>query len=142
MALPWCWFVIRDAGGVTGSIAVVLPAAGIAALIVAGLAFGFRQWVAGATATSLFLVCLVATLQPRLPLRTERPSPAITVVSDNVLATSRHPEKSAATMASRDADVMVAVEMSEAFISYMDQDAQRYPYAARSGAQGVWSRWP
>ena len=24
----------------------------------------------------------------------------------------------------------------------MDQDAQRYPYAARSGAQGVWSRWP
>ncbi len=24
----------------------------------------------------------------------------------------------------------------------MEQRAQRYPYASRSGAQGVWSRWP
>lgn len=140
--MPWLWFAIRDAGGITGPAAVVLPAAGFAALIVAGIAFGFRQRVAGATAMSLFLVCLVATVEPRLPLRTDTPSPAITVVSDNVLATSRHPDKSAATMASRDADVMVAVEMSDAFIGYMEQRAQRYPYTSRSGAQGVWSRWP
>jgi endonuclease/exonuclease/phosphatase (EEP) superfamily protein YafD len=142
VALPWCWFLVRGVDGVADLVAVVLPAVGFGAFLVAGVLLSFRRYVAGATAASLFLVCLVASVGPRLPLRTADPSPGITVISDNVLSTTRWPGKAAIAMTTRDADVMVAVEMGPRFIVHMEEDTTRYPFHVVAGGQGVWSRWP
>jgi endonuclease/exonuclease/phosphatase (EEP) superfamily protein YafD len=142
VALPWLWFVVRGADGPADLAAVALPAVGFMAFVVALVLLGFHRYVAGATAASLFVVCLVAGVGPRLPLRTAAPLPGITVISDNVLGANRVPEEAALAMASREADVMVGVEMGARFIMHMREDTERYPYSSRSGAQGVWSRWP
>lgn len=142
VALPWLWFAVRGADGLLDLVAVGLPAVGAVAFILAGVLFSFQRPVAGATAVSVCLVCVIAIAGPRLPLRTETPSPAITVISDNLLSINRRPGEAALAMTGRDADVMVGVEMGPRFLVHMREDTDRYPYSSLAGAQGLWSRWP
>jgi endonuclease/exonuclease/phosphatase (EEP) superfamily protein YafD len=140
--LPWLWFAIRDRNGPTDVVAVGMPGIGIIALVIGVIALGTRRLVVAATAGSVFLVCGVATIGPRLPQRTEAPSPGITVVSDNVFHTSRLPGRAALVMTGRAADVIVSVEMGGSYIAHMGDYSARYPYSVVVGQQGVWSRWP
>ena len=136
------WFAVRDGGGSLDVVASAVPAIAFAAFIAGMLLLGFHRFVAASTALSLSLVGLVAIVEPRLPRRTAVPSPGITVVSDNVLRNSRWPGPAADLMTSQGADVVVSVEMGTSYVAHMDEHTDRYPYAAVSEEQGVWSRWP
>ena len=141
-ALPWLWFVVRGADGPADLIAVALPAVGVVAVVAAGVLLAFHRTVAGITASSVFLVCLVASAGPRLPIRTDPPATAITVVANNVLGNNLSPGRAARTIASRDADVVVAVEIGPGFVDGMERETDRYPFSSKSFSQAVWSRWP
>jgi endonuclease/exonuclease/phosphatase (EEP) superfamily protein YafD len=141
-ALPWLWFAVRGADGPIDLIAVALPALGAISFLAAVVLVGFGRTVAGATASSVFLVCVVASVEPRLPIRTQPSAPGITLISTNVLGNNPSSEQAAAAMTARMADVIVAVEVGPAFARSMDAAADDYPYSSTTSAQSVWSRWP
>ena len=146
IALPWLWFVVRDAGGTVDAIAVGLPLIGVAA-IVSGAIVGVatrRAWpvVAG---TSIFVVCAVAVISPRLPTAVARPRRAVRLVVANVWDANPSPEAVPASMLQREPDVMVAVEMPDsAFYAASTASAAEAGLSSTvgEGQLGVWSRFP
>jgi endonuclease/exonuclease/phosphatase (EEP) superfamily protein YafD len=142
IAAPWAWFAVRDTNGAADLIAMALPAVGVASLLAALVFLGFRRLVLGTTAASLALVCLVATVGPRLPQRTGPPAHPIEIVSDNVFRAGEKPWLTAKAMIAQDADVMVSLEMGRSFWESFGRHADAYPYAVDDGEQGIRSRWP
>jgi endonuclease/exonuclease/phosphatase (EEP) superfamily protein YafD len=129
-------------GGPADAIAVAFPAIGFAAFVGGALLLGFHRFLAAAIAASMVAVSVIATVEPRLRVATPAPTPGIVVVAANVLRDNRHPQRAADTAAARGADVIAAVEMGDAFARGMLAHRDRYPYAAVSGEQAIWSRWP
>ena len=139
---PWLWFLIRDHGPWWDPVAIALPAIGFGAFLAWAFLMFFQRWVGAAAAMSVVVVCLVATVGPRLPQRTGEPARPIRIVSANVFATSRRPGLAAELMAGRDADVIVSVEAGPSYRDHLKEYADAYPFLAESGEQIVASRWP
>ncbi|CAN5796895.1 hypothetical protein BH18ACT17_BH18ACT17_05520 [soil metagenome] len=146
-AAPWLWFAVRALGGpLLYPIAVGLPAVGLVAIVtssVVAVATG-RAWplVGG---TSVFAVCAVAVLTPRLPRTIDPPQAAIRVVLANVLDANPTPGDVPGSMIARAPDVMVAVEMpSGDFYSSMTEQAEAADlgWTVDDGELGAWSHFP
>jgi endonuclease/exonuclease/phosphatase (EEP) superfamily protein YafD len=145
-AVPWLWFVVRDAGGPADVVAVALPIVGIAAIVVAAIvgAATRRPWpvVAG---LSVFAVCAVAVLAPRLPRAITVPEPGIRLAMANVWDGNPTPEAVPASMVERGSDVLVAVEMPDgSFRGSMTAAAASSGLRSTvgHGELGAWSRFP
>ncbi len=146
VAVPWTWFVVRDIGGPLDVVAVGLPLIGISALVsttVVSVIVG-RAWplIAG---TSIFVVCAVAVVVPRLPLTVAAPEPSVRVIMANVWDANPTPGEVPASLLSRDPDVMVAVEMpDEGFYWSMTTSAASAGLVSTvvDRELGAWSRFP
>lgn len=146
IALPWLWFVVRDAGGPFDTVAVGLPLIGVASVlfgaIVAGI--GRRIWpLIGGVA--IFAVCATAVIAPRIPRGGAPPNPAIRLVVANVWDENPTPAAVPDSMIGRGADIVVAVEMpSDAFYEAMSASAasRGLEFTSEQGRQAVWSRFP
>jgi endonuclease/exonuclease/phosphatase (EEP) superfamily protein YafD len=146
VALPWVWFLVRDAGGPLDAVAVGLPLIGVSAIVSGAIVavIAGRAWPL-ATGTSIFVVCALAVIAPRFPRDGAPPDPAMRIVMANVWDANRAPEAVPASMLERQPDVMVAVEMpSDAFYDAMTSSAHAaaLPRTVDDGELGVWSRFP
>lgn len=145
ISLPWLWFWIRDLGGRVDAVAVGLPLVGVAAIVstavVAVLTHRALPLVAG---TSVFLVCAVAVIGPRLPRSIPPPDPAIRLVMANIWDANRSPEAVPGSLLGHDADIVAAVELPEGFVDAMTAEASAAGLGAtaRGGGLAVWSRLP
>ena len=147
VAVPWLWFAVRALGGaILDPVAVGLPIIGLVAIVttaVVAVATG-RAWpVVGGT--SVFAVCAVATLAPRLSRTIDPPDPAIRVVLANVWDENPTPGDVPGSMIARAPDVMVAVEMpgGDFFSSMTEQaGAADLGWMVDDGELGAWSRFP
>src|SRR5512134_1664910 len=93
ISLPWLWFWIRDLGGRVDAVAVGLPLVGVAAIVsTAVVAVLTRRALPLGAGTSVFLVCAVAVIGPRLPRSIPPPDPAIRLVMANIWDANRSPE--------------------------------------------------
>ena len=146
IALPWLWFVVRDAGGPFDTVAVGLPLIGVASVIFGAIVAGVgrRLWpLIGGVA--IFAVCAMAVIAPRLPRATAPPDPAIRLVVANVWDENPTPAAVPSSMIEKGADIVVAVEMpSDAFYEAMSARAasQGLESTSEQGRQAVWSRFP
>jgi endonuclease/exonuclease/phosphatase (EEP) superfamily protein YafD len=144
IALPWSWFWIRDLGGRVDAVAVGLPLVGVAAIVsTAVVAVLIRRALPLVAGTSLFLVCAVAVIGPRLPRTIPPPDPAIRLVMANVWDANRSPEAAPRSLLGHDADLVVAVELPEGFVDVMTAEASAagLGVTARGGGLAVWSRF-
>lgn len=146
IALPWLWFVARDAGGPLDTIAVGLPLIAIATISLGPIValISRRAWplIVG---VSIVAVCAVAVLEPRLSRSIAPPDPAIRLVVANVWDENPTPDAVPSSMTGRGADVLVAIEMSDnALYAAMTEGAasQGLDSTVEQGRQGVWSRFP
>jgi endonuclease/exonuclease/phosphatase family metal-dependent hydrolase len=146
IALPWLWFAVRDLGGLLDTVAVGLPFVGVGAIVVGAVAavISGRAWplLAG---TSLFAVCVVSVLGPRLPRIESPPDPAIRLVAANVWDENPQPGSVPGSMFDRAADVVAAVEMpGDEFYEAMSGAAATAGLTSTvdDGELGVWSRFP
>lgn len=146
IALPWLWFVVRDAGGPFDTVAIGLPLIGVASVlsgaIVAGVSRRIWPSIGG---VAIFAVCAVAVIAPRVPRGGAPPNPAIRLVVANVWDENPTPAAVPDSMIRRGADVVVAVEMpNDAFYRAMSASAssQGLDSTSEQGRQAVWSRFP
>lgn len=146
IALPWLWFVARDAGGPLDTVAVGLPLIAIAAIALGPIAalISRRAWplIVGA---SIVAVCAVSVIEPRLSRSIVPPDPAIRLVVANVWGENPTPDAVPESMTGRGADVLVAIEVSddELFAALAEgAAAQGLDSTVEQGRQGVWSRFP
>jgi endonuclease/exonuclease/phosphatase (EEP) superfamily protein YafD len=115
-ALPWAWFLVRDLGWLAEPFAVGLPLiAGILIVLLGLAAFGTRRVAPIVVALSVLILAAVATVAPRMPVRTPQPMPGVRIVSANVFQMNKDPVAAAAALARTEADVVVAVETSPGF---------------------------
>ena len=146
IALPWAWFLVRDVGGPVDAIAVGLPLIGVSAIVSGAIVAVItrRAWPLAA-GTSIFMVCALAVVAPRLPREGAPPDPAMRIVMANVWDANPTPQAVLASMLEREPDVMVAVEMpSDEFYEAMTSSASAAALAwtVDDGELGVWSRFP
>lgn len=146
IALPWLWFVARDAGGPLDTVAVGLPLIAIAAIALGPIAalISRRAWplIVGA---SIVAVCAVSVIEPRLSRSIVPPDPAIRLVVANVWGENPTPDAVPESMTGRGADVLVAIEVwdDELFAALAEgAAAQGLDSTVGQGRQGVWSRFP
>jgi endonuclease/exonuclease/phosphatase (EEP) superfamily protein YafD len=145
-AAPWLWFAVRDLDGPMDTVSVGLPIVGVTAIISAAIVAVVigRAWplVCG---TSIFLVCAVAVLTPRMPRAVAPPDPPIRVVMANVWDANPTPQAVPASLLGRGADVVVAVEMRVAGFAESASTAATaagLTSAVEDGELGAWSRFP
>ena len=147
VAVPWLWFAVRAAGGPIDSVAVGLPLLGLVAVVGSAIlaVVAGRAWPLAA-GISLFAVCAVAVLAPRLPRAMAPPDPSIRLVLANVWDANPTPQAAPGSMIARDPDLLVAVEMprDHDFYGSMTADAAGADlgFAVEDGELGVWSRYP
>lgn len=144
--LPWLWFAVRDVGGPLDTVAVGLPFVGVTAIVLGAIASVIRgrAWPL-LVGTSVFAVCAVSVLGPRLPRIEPPPDPAIRLVAANVW--DENPDIGAVPteMFDRSADLVAAVEMpGDAFYEEMTGAAigAGLTSTVDDGELGVWSRFP
>ena len=143
IAAPWLWFVLRDHDGeAVDTLAVGLPLVGLGALLILGVvAILRRRWLPSWVGASIFVACLVAVVEPRLPRSAPAPERPVQVAMANVYDGNRTPDAAIAALASRDVDVLATVEMSATFWERLDGIAA-LPYGVVYGELGVHARWP
>jgi endonuclease/exonuclease/phosphatase (EEP) superfamily protein YafD len=139
---PWIWFLVRDIGGDMDIVAVALPAIGVVALLSLGLVAVLRRRLLPLLAgLSVFTVCAVATVGPRVPRRDPPPVDPVRIAMANVYEANPIPDQAFASLAARDPDVLVAVEMREGFWQRLGA-ATSLPYGVTQGELGVRARYP
>lgn len=142
VAAPWLWFAVRDLNPNMDAVAVALPVIGVAALVVLGIATAlWHRWLPLMVGVSVFLVTVVATVQPRMPESHAAPRVPITIAMANVFDQNPTPVAALATMNGRAVDLMVPVEMSPGFRAAFAA-TPTLPYRVQRHALGVASRWP
>ncbi len=139
-AVPWSWFLLRDALGVVGDVvAVLLPVVVAAVVVGAALAARWRrEWLVAAA--SALVLGVVAVVGPWLPADdgTVAPGAAVTVGAANVMGV-RTP---GAALLAADPDVLVVSEYAPALGTAL---SDAYPYReTEQGGPGVavFSRLP
>ena len=146
IAVPWLWFVIRDAGGLIDTVAVGLPLIGVVSALAGAAIAALMRLVWPLTAgVAILAVCAVAVIAPRLPRDLPPPDRAIRVVAANVWDENQTPEAVPESLLGRRADVVVAVEMpDDAFYEAMTTEAAARGLDAtwEQNRQAVWSRFP
>src|SRR6266704_530263 len=116
IAAPWLWFAVRGLGSNMDAVAVALPVIGvIGLLLLAAVAALRRRWLPLLVGTSVFLVTVVATVQPRIPQSDGAPRVPITLAMANVYEGNPTPAAAASALAARQVDLLAAVETSPAF---------------------------
>ena len=145
IALPWLWFWVRDLGGRVDAVAVGLPFVGVAAIVsTAVVAVLIRRALPLIAGTSVFIVCAVAVIGPRLPRTVPPPDPAVRVLMANVWDANQTPWAAPGSLLGHGADVVAAVELPEGFVDAMTVGATTAGLGstARGGGLAVWSRFP
>ncbi|HEX7247824.1 MAG TPA: endonuclease/exonuclease/phosphatase family protein [Actinomycetota bacterium] len=146
IAVPWLWFAVRDNGGLVDTVAVGLPLIGVASVLAGAVVAAIMRMMWPLTGgVSIFAVCVVAVVAPRLPRDLPMPERAIRVVAANVWDENPTPEAVPDSMLGRRADVVVAVEMpDDAFYEAMTREAAARGLDAtwEQNRQAVWSRFP
>ena len=142
VAAPWLWFAVRDTGADMDGIAVALPVIGLGLLVLLGIGAAlWRRWIPLLVGVSVFLVSVVATVQPRMPQARATPRTPITIAMANVFDQNPTPAAALTTMYGRDVDLMVPVEMSPGFRAGF-VPTPTLPYRVVRHSLGVVSRWP
>lgn len=142
VAAPWAWFFVRDADGPVDLLAVSMPAVGIVAALAALVLIPTRRRLGAAVAVSVLTVCIVATGLPRIPQGTDPPTHSIRIAAANVVYGNPAAEGAAEVMSSRDADVIVSVEVRKEYWKDLSAHADAYPFGIVDGELGVRARWP
>lgn len=146
IALPWLWFAVRETGGRMDAVAVGLPLVGVAAIVsTAIVGVVTRRALPLIAGTSVFVVCAVAVIGPRLPRAIPPPDPAVRVVMANVWDDNPTPGAVPGSLLTGDADVIAAIEFPhEGFIDAMTAEASTAGLGSsvRGGGLAVWSRFP
>ena len=141
-ALPWTWFVVRDAASLLDVVATGLPAvvAGVAVLALAAFALTRRPVFVVATG-SVLAMGAVAVFGPWLPAGGPDPSEPIRVVGVNAYAGSASPVAAADDVRAQSPDLVVVVEaptgMNEALEPHFAH-GERSPQSSHA----VFSRFP
>ncbi len=143
IAAPWLWFVLRDHDGeLVDTLAVGLPTVGVAALLILGpLALTRRRWLPLLAGISIFLACLTATVEPRVPRSGPAPTLPVVIAMANVYDANPEPDAAVAALEARSVDVLATVEMGEGFWTRLDGVGE-LPYTVVDGGIGVHARWP
>ncbi len=143
IAAPWLWFVLRDLDGeLVDTVAVGLPIVGAAGLLILGLVgLARRRWLPLMAGISVFLACLAATVEPRLPRSGPAPVRPVTIAMANVYDENPEPDAAVAALEARSVDVLATVEMGSGFWERLDGIAS-LPYTVVYGEIGVQGRWP
>jgi len=143
IAAPWMWFVLRDHdGGLADVLAVGLPLVAVGALLILGLvAIVRRRWMPLWVGISVFLACLAAVVEPRLPRSAPLPERPVKIAMANVYDRNQVPDAAIAALESRSVDVLATVEMNATFWERLDGIAA-LPYGVVYGELGVHGRWP
>ena len=142
IAAPWLWFGVRWIGGPMDIVAVALPAVGVLALIVLGTVAAIRRRLLPLLAgISIFLMCALATVAPRIPRHDPAPAIPIRIAVANVYDQNETPNDAAAALVDRDVDVLAAVEMKSGFWERLTLGSD-LPYSVKDDELGVLSRYP
>jgi hypothetical protein len=137
-ALPWAWFLVRDALSlVADTVAILLPLLAVLAAVLA-VALGRRRGVL--PAVSVLLAGAVAVVAPWTPADAGAVAPAgaVTVASANVTAMP------STVPALRDvgADVLVVVEDNPAIDEALSATYPNHTFTSGPPGVGVYSRFP
>lgn len=143
IAAPWLWFALRDHdGGFMDTLAVALPLIGTAALLLLGVvAILRRRWLPMLVGISIFLACLTAIVEPRIPRSGPAPVSPVRIAMANVYDGNPEPEAAIAALDARAVDVLATVEMDTTFWERLD-GIQELPYTVVYNEIGVHARWP
>jgi endonuclease/exonuclease/phosphatase (EEP) superfamily protein YafD len=140
-ALPWTWFLIRDAGPSLDPIAFALPITAAAiAVIVFGVSILTRMRYA-LVSLSLVALLVVAVVEPRTPQASPPPRDPFRLVAANTYDHNLDPRAAARTLVRTHADVLVAVETTY-LIETQLREAMPGRSWVESRALNVASRWP
>lgn len=142
IALPWTWFVVRDASRSMDAVSVGLPAAALVVTI-GGLAAAavWSRPFAAAVALSFLVVGVVAIVEPRTPERAGPPLRSFRLVAANVYEGNRRPRDAARAIAAAEPQVVVAVETPDATVRALVAEFHSYHHEGR-GDLGVYAAWP
>ncbi len=146
IVVPWLWFAVREVGGRVDAVAVGLPLVGLAAIgSTAILAIITRRALPLIAGASVFVVCAVAVIGPRLPRTIPPPDPAVRVVMANVWDRNATPLEAPSSLLGHEGDVVAAVELPDGgFVQAMKAEAASAGLDSwvRGGGLAVWSRFP
>jgi endonuclease/exonuclease/phosphatase (EEP) superfamily protein YafD len=141
-ALPWIWFAIRGTWAPLDVVAVAVPLVGVAGLVLFGLMSvrtgGLLPIAAG---LSIFAVAGASVVLPRLPEEQPAPVQPVRIAAANVLGSNALLDEAAATLASRDVDVLVLIEARNGIPDAVEA-ASTFSDRAVIGQLSVLSRWP
>jgi vancomycin resistance protein VanJ len=138
---PWLWFAVRLFGPDVDLVAVLLPAAAVAAIAVCALVAILRRRPRYAVPiASLAIFTAVAILLPRTPDATADPVDPFVFVSANVFIHNPSPVAAARSLANRHPDVLVVVEATQEFLDSLAATLEGYGHADR-GELDIYSRW-
>jgi endonuclease/exonuclease/phosphatase (EEP) superfamily protein YafD len=143
IAAPWLWFPLRDQdGGLADTLAVGLPLVGAGAFLILGLvAILRRRWLPLLVGISIFLACLSAIVEPRVPRSGPAPERPVRIAMANVYDRNTEPDAAIAALDARSVDVLATVEMGPTFWERLD-GIPSLPFNVVYGEMGVHSRWP
>jgi endonuclease/exonuclease/phosphatase (EEP) superfamily protein YafD len=142
IAAPWLWFGVRWIGGPMDIVAVALPAVGVLALIGLGTMAAIRRRLLPLlVGMSVFLMCTLATVAPRIPRHDPAPAIPIRIAVANVYDQNETPNDAAVALVDRDVDVLAAVEMKSGFWERLKLGSD-LPNSVHDDELGVLSRYP
>jgi endonuclease/exonuclease/phosphatase (EEP) superfamily protein YafD len=140
--LPWTWFLVRDLWPPLDGIATALPAVAAVALVAtAAIGLRIREPAAVVVGLSILAAAIVAMLGPRVPNSTAFPASPTRIAAANVSDRNRTPEQAARILATRDADLVIGVEMPPGFWERWEA-LDDHLYGESQGELGVRSSWP
>lgn len=123
-AVPWSWFLVRDAHVVLDTVALGLPVVvALAVAVCLVLAIRRRRLAPLVTATSWLVVGLVAVVGPWIPQGGDAPVVGVRIVAANTYGSRSDPVAVERQLAAQAADVVVLSEPSRALLERL---ADRY----------------
>ncbi|MFC4242823.1 endonuclease/exonuclease/phosphatase family protein [Gryllotalpicola reticulitermitis] len=133
---------IPDVGGVMGLIESVLPWFGVPVLVLAVVAAVRRSAFIGVGTLAAVIVWL-AVFVPHIVPDGGHGTAKVTVISQNVDAGNRDPERTIASLAARKPQVIALQELTSASTAAAERSLDaRYPHHFIVGTVGVWSELP
>jgi endonuclease/exonuclease/phosphatase (EEP) superfamily protein YafD len=138
-ALPWSWFLVRDAAPLMEVVAVALPVVGVAAVLLMAVSMWTRRGRSFAViAISTALMVAVSIVLPRLPQQAPDPTEsAITVASANVTGDNPLGGEVVETLTNLDADVIVLLEANPHALRAVASITEGYPHVEVADELGL-----
>ena len=141
-ALPWTWFLIRDATPSLNIVAFVLPGvAGVATLVALAVAALVARIRAAIVAGSLLVFTIAIVVGPRLPRSSPEPIQPFRLVAANAYDLNLEPLAAARALVAQDPDVLVAVETKPAVLTALRRGLPTHSLSRFAGLN-VMARWP